>query len=147
MYAFRFFFYTWLATKALAQNPVTWSFGAVPSGLGYRVQFRAKLHPGWHLYSQTQPVRALAFPTHFCFVAKPFLTPVGAVLEAGNLQYGRDNVLGTEVCQYSGSVLFSQQVAVKGGGKTIVSGTIAYQVCSDEACLSPRTLPFSIELK
>lgn len=127
-------------------DPVIWSFKAVPSGKSYRLQLIAEVHPGWHLYAGSQPTGAIALPTQIQFNQNPLITYTGATVETGNQHNESDPDLGTPVRYYTGTVFFSRQLAVKKGMRTNVTGTITYQVCSDEKCLPPKTIPFSVQL-
>jgi hypothetical protein len=58
-----------------------------------------------------------------------------------------DAALDIEAWQYAGKVEFVQQVKFKAKTKTNLSGTIEYQVCTDEKCLPPTTVRFNVSIQ
>lgn len=135
-----------LAFATRLQNPVWWTFQAVPSQTGYVVQLEARLSPGWHLYSQWQPRGAFALPTRIRFTPAADLSFTGPTIEKGDVQRVREAVLGTQVNQCAGRVQFLQTVVTKSSPAAPVCGTITYQACMADRCLPPQTIAFSIRL-
>lgn len=135
-----------LAISTPTQNPVLWTFQAVPYQNGYVVQLTARLYPGWHLYSQFQPRGAFALPTKIRFTPSAGQSFFGATGEKGALQRVREALLGSEVNQYTDRIQFSQAVVCNGRSAGPVCGTITYQACTAEKCLPPQTIFFSIPL-
>jgi hypothetical protein len=134
------------AFSLYAQEPVKWSFTIEPTRDLYVVKLTAQLYPGWHIYSQNQPKDAIALPTTVYFNKNPLLSFVGKVEEKGKLEQYKDAVSEIEAYQYSGAISFQQKIARKGNVKTNITGNITYQLCTDEKCLTPKTIPFSIAL-
>lgn len=132
---------------ATAQEPVTWRFAIESSGGHYLLTCNAQLKPGWHLYSQTQPKGAIAVPTSFRFNKNPLLSLACNILERGNLEKHRDEVLETEAYQYIGVVAFQQKIWKKTKAKTVLSGSVTYQLCTDEKCLPPKRFPFFVVIE
>jgi len=136
------------SVAAFSQDPVRWTYKAVKAGnKKYTVQLSAIIQPGWHLYSQQQPADAIALPTDITFLKNPLIQLKGNIREKGAMQKYKDETLGVEAYQYSGEVDFVQDVQLKAGVKTNLSGTVTYQVCTDEKCLPPKTTTFSIQLE
>jgi DsbC/DsbD-like thiol-disulfide interchange protein len=132
---------------AQAQNPVSWSFSSKKiSDKEYEVQLTATMQNGWHVYSQQQPADAIAIPTSFNFNKNPLVEIDGKVKEVGKLEKFRDPQLDVTAFQYSNKVVFVQKVKLKGKVKTNVTGKLEYQACTDEKCLPPKTVDFSIPL-
>lgn len=130
-----------------AQDPIHWNWKAQKvSEKEYEVQFTANIERGWHLYSQTQPEDAIAIPTEILFNKNPLVELKDKVKESGELEKYRDETLDIEAWQYSEKVVFTQKVKVKSSVRTNLSGTIEYQACTDEKCLPPKKIPFSIAI-
>ena len=110
------------------------------------MQLEATIQPGWHLYSQSQPGKAIAQPTTFNFSKNPLVDLDGKVKEIGKLEKYKDKELEIEANQYSNKVTFVQKVKVKGKVKTNVSGKLEFQTCDDKKCLPPKTVNFSVAL-
>jgi thiol:disulfide interchange protein DsbD len=58
----------------------------------------------------------------------------------------KDEASGIQANQYANQVDFVQVVKVKGNVKTSVSGSLTYQVCTNEMCLPPKTDNFVVQL-
>ena len=128
-------------------SPVSWAFTSKKiSENVYEVQLIATIQTGWHLYSQTQPGKAIAQPTTFNFSKNPLVDFDGKVKEIGKLEKYKDKELDIEANQYSNKVTFVQKVKVKGKVKTNVSGKLEFQTCDDKKCLPPKTVNFSVAL-
>lgn len=111
------------------------------------VHILATLDEGWHLYAQTQPKDAISIPTKITFTKNP-LIKIASTLpkEIGEKEQYHDPVAGITQYQYAHSVEFVQMVTLKAKAKTNLSGTITYQVCTNEMCLPPKTVPFSLSI-
>jgi hypothetical protein len=141
--------FLFIASAAFAQqaSPVSWTFTSKKiSDNVYEVQLIATIQAGWHLYSQTQPGKAIAQPTTFNFSKNPLVAFDGKVKEIGKLEKYKDKELDLEANQYSNKVTFVQKVKVKGKVKTNVSGKLEFQTCDDKKCLPPKTVNFSVAL-
>ncbi|SDD09442.1 protein-disulfide reductase DsbD domain-containing protein [Niabella drilacis] len=138
----------WAFGTAMAQtDPASWKFSAKKiSEKVYEVQMVATLKGGWHLYSQTQPKDAIAYPTKVDFTNNPLIVRTGGVKEVGKMEKFHDASTKSTTHQYSNTVTFVQRVTLKAAAKTSVSGTVEYQTCDDKKCLPPKTLPFNIPL-
>ena len=55
--------------------------------------------------------------------------------------------VGIKQFQYGGKVDFVQTVTLKAKVKTTVSGTVTYQVCTEERCLTANTINFSVAIE
>jgi hypothetical protein len=146
MYTFQLIMYLLLTLKTPSQDPVRWTFKAVQSGKGYSLQLAARIYPGWHLFSQVQPEKALVMPTCIRFSHNPLVTHIGKIAEVGRFQKTKDWILGTEANEYTDLIIFSQQVIINGKAGTGVWGSITYQACTSDHCLLPQTIPFTIPL-
>ncbi len=136
------------ATLAGAQvkNPVDFKYEAKPKGDGYQVVITATVKKPWHIYSQNTG-KSGPVPTEIKFAPNPLVKLVGSVKETGKLEKIYDDAFHTDVLYYSNSVVFTQEVKVKAGIKTNISGTIEYMVCNDDQCLPPTKKSFDIKLQ
>ena len=131
-----------------AQNPVTWNYTAKKiADKTYELHISARIQGSWHLYSQNQPAEAIAIPTAVKFNAHPLVKIIGKTQEIGNLEKHREPSLRIEAWQYSEKVEFVQTISLKANVKTNISGNIEYQACTNEKCLPPRKVQFSIKLE
>lgn len=134
------------ALSAQILNPVHWKFSARGKGLEYEVHLSASLDPGWHIYSQVQPPEAVAIPTYVSFDQSPDMTLSGKPKEIGDKEKYDDQNSGIIQYQYENSMDLVQAVHLKTRQRTTLKGTINYQVCTDEKCLPPKTIPFTITI-
>lgn len=142
-----FFILALACFQVKAQTPVHWNWSAQKSGENqYLIKLTATIDEGWHLYSQTQPADAIAIPTTILFNKNPVTKMSGKPKELGRLQKHKEKTLDIEQWQYADKVEFVQTVQVKNNIKTNLSGSIKYQVCTDEKCLPPKTVKFNLNL-
>jgi len=128
-------------------HPIVWQYSAKKiADRTYEVHLTAQLEAGWHAYSQQQPKEAVAQPTEIHFKSNPLISITGKVKEVGALEKWKDEASGIMANQYANKVDFIQVVRLKANVRTNVSGSLTYQVCTDEMCLPPRTETFSISL-
>ena len=128
-------------------NPIQWKYTAEKiDEKTYAVHITGLLESGWHAYSQNQPKEAVAQPTVIRFKTNPLVGIQGKVKEVGEMEHWMDQVSGIKANQYENQVDFIQTVKVRTTGKTSLTGTLTFQVCTDEMCLPPATREFAIEL-
>jgi thiol:disulfide interchange protein DsbD len=137
-----------LTLGALAQNsPVHFAYRAEKiDAKTYAIHIVANIEDGWHIYSQTQPKEAVAHPTQIAFTKNPLFT-WGKLTETGNKEKYEDKVADIIQYQYGGTVEFVQTVTLKAPVKSTLTGSITYQACTEERCLSPKTEPFSVTIE
>lgn len=129
-------------------NPVIWSFSAKKTGdKNYEIHMTALIQSGWHIYSQSQPVDAIAIPTNFTVNPNPLFTKEGKIKELGKMEKMNDATLGISANQYSNTVDFVQKIKLKANVKTSFSGNVEFQTCDDKKCLPPKTVNYNIVLK
>lgn len=128
-------------------HPIAWQYSARKvADRTYEVHLTALLQTGWHAYSQKQPEEAVAQPTEIHFTPNPLVGMEGKIKEVGAMEQWKDEATGIKANQYANQVDFVQIVKLKGKVKTSVSGSLTYQVCTDEMCLPPKTENFVISL-
>lgn len=131
-----------------SQEPVQWSNTAKKiDDKTYEVHLKGTLTQSWHLFSQIQPRGAIPMPTRLRFQKNPLISLVGRAKEIGNKVISSTRSLGTKDYRYSDSLEFVQVVRLKAAVKTNIAGSITYQVCTDERCMSPKTVKFSLSLE
>jgi len=130
-----------------AQKPVVWNCSAKKlSDKVYEVHLKATIQDGWHLYAQQQPENFIGTPTTIKFSKHPLLFFEGKIKEIGVLEKSKEISLDIESWQYNNEVDFVQLVTLKSNVKTNLSGSIEFQVCTDEMCLQPAIVNFNIAL-
>ncbi len=112
----------------------------------YEVKLTANIRTPWHIYSITQPEGG-PLPTKITFAKNPLATPEGAVKEVGKVETRYEEVFELDTKFFSNKVEFVQLVNIRGNAKTNLNGTVEYMACTNEQCLPPREVPFSIALK
>jgi thiol:disulfide interchange protein DsbD len=83
-------------------------------------------------------------PTKIEIGANPLFKLKGAIKEIGNMVLWTDPNSGIAANEYSVKVDFVQMIVMKAKIKTNISGSIQFQTCTDEMCLQPKTIKFSI---
>jgi len=130
---------------AQQEDPVHWQYSSKKmDDRTAEIHLTASLNPGWHIYSQTQHKDAIAVPTKIVFTKSPLLALAGNPKEVGKLEKYVLKELGVTNLQYDGKVDFVQRVQLTSAAKTKLTGTITYQVCTEERCLPEKTVSFSI---
>ena len=71
---------------------------------------------------------------------------MGPVKEEGAMIQKHEEVFDVDVKSFSNKVDFVQVIKLKAAVKTSVSGTIEFMVCTDEQCLPPTTVPFTVAI-
>lgn len=138
------------ALSVLAQapeDPVHWKFSMEKgAGKAYTLHMTANINDGWHIYAQVQPKTAISEPTRIVFTRSPLFVVHGKAKEVGKVEKQKIVEADIEQNMFRDKVDFVQSVEVKADVKASISGTITYQACTDEMCLLPKTMPFSVEL-
>ncbi len=134
--------------KGFAQGDVVdWKFSTRKiADKKYEIRMAATVQSPWHIYSTTQPEGG-PLPTKITFAKNPLATLDGGIKEEGKMQTHFEQVFNLDTKFFNDKVEFVQVVNVKGAAKTTVNGTIEFMTCTNEQCLPPKTVPFSIALK
>lgn len=128
-------------------------------GQDIAVGLTIRLTPGWHIYGPSAPntYQALALTFESPFVAEyslPLPPPTPLVLKA----------LGETLPVYSSDLQAVGALRIKWSppapvpfleafgariepGEYTISGTLRFQGCTDEVCLSPQAIPFAVPLR
>ncbi len=126
-----------------SQNEITWDFSY--NSDSRRLEMKADLAPGWHVYSTDLGGIAGPIPTEFEFEKNNDIVLIGQV-EEPEPKVEFDPNFEETVKYFDKEVIFTQQVNVK-SKKAIVKGSVVYMVCNDTMCLPPVEKQFEISLK
>lgn len=125
---------------------VSWRFSAKKiANQTYEIHLKAAVDDPWHIYSQNSP-KGGPLPTKITFTKNPLLLLQGKAKEEGDMQMEHSTVFDVDVYSYKDSVDFVQTVKLKSKVKTTVSGTIEFMACTNEQCLAPQTIPFTVKI-
>lgn len=130
-----------LAVILIAQEPprpVRWSLRVPPDTGGARrmAELTARIEPGWHLYSLTQPPGG-PIATRIQLLGLP--TPRLALLERRRPDTLPDAVFGimSEFYDDSVTIRVPLSAAARPGRRLLVA--VTFQACTSRLCLTPRT--------
>ena len=133
-----------ITTKVQIEEPAHWAYGLKNlNGDTYEVHLQATIDDGWHIYSQKQLPDAIAVPTKIVFTKLFGITLIGKPAELGKKDTYTIKEAGVTNYEYAGKVDFVQKVIVKKGLKEI-KGTITYQTCTHQKCLTEKTINFTV---
>lgn len=129
------------------KDPVSWTYLANKRAPGiYEIVITANIPKPWHMYAQTTPAGG-PIPTKISFNSNPLIVKEGKIKETGKMEKINDKVFGVQVFYYSGKVIYSQVVKVKGSVSTNITGTVNFMVCDDTQCLPPTKKTFDLKLQ
>lgn len=136
-----------LNAQSQVKDPVKWTFKANKRAPGiYEIVLTADIPKPWHMYSQSTPSGG-PVPTKISFNNNPLIFKEGKTKETGKMEKVNDKVFGVQVFYYSGKVVYSQVVKVKGDLSTNITGTVSFMVCDDTQCLPPTKKTFDLKLQ
>jgi hypothetical protein len=132
-----------LALCCPAQKKVHWSyFVQKRTDKVFEVHLIALLDSGWSIHAQQQPeTNAQVFPTTIRFDVNPHITFTGSPKENGKLLKKKSKLL-----LYEREVEFVQRLVLKRSVRTTVNGSVAFQLCRKQECLTPDSALFSLRL-
>ncbi len=142
--------FLFLTFTALAQElpndiheVVNWSQKVKQKGCEATITFTVDQKDGWHVYSQTQPEGAVAFPTEFIFKASDNYELIGGVKEVGTeLHEGQF----PERYFPGGKAVFKQKIKITTTEDFVLHVDYVYMACK-EACFPPTDEFFDIKIK
>jgi len=129
------------------KQPIKWQFTARPlSSTEAEIAFTANLDDGWHIYSQHLEEGG-PLPTSFSFTAADNeYTRVGDVKELSTPVKSYDNTFMMDIIWFAKTAVFTQKIKLRNPTAT-VKGKIEFMVCTDEMCLPPDVIPFTVVAK
>ncbi len=136
------------ATAAMPSN-VTWTteIDQLSPTEGV-INWHADINDGWHIYGiemPDMPDTPLPPPTTFEINPTDGLELIGDVEASTVIESHYDDILKLNIPWVAGSVTFSQKFRLTGGTTgAVISGTISYMACNDDACTPPAREEFSL---
>lgn len=113
----------------------------------YHLVFKASLDQGWHLYSQQEVEDGGPLRTEFSFNASPQTYELIGETQEPPVEAQYDPVFQMEVKFFKEEVTFVQPIKVLSDDLTQVESEVFFNVCDDERCLAPETVPFTLSLE
>jgi DsbC/DsbD-like thiol-disulfide interchange protein len=135
-----------IVANARIETAVRWAQGSKRiNATETMILLRARIQPGWHIYSQTVkeggPIK-----TSFTFTPDKTYTLAGKTIEpTPKTKY--ESSFKMNVGYFEKEVVFQQKIKHKSTSKTEVKGILEYAVCNKTGCLPPEELAFNIPIK
>src|ERR1035437_5367268 len=116
-------------------KPVLWNLEQKPTQKGeIDLVFKAKIEPGWHLYSTDLPGGG-PIKTTFTFTPdKSNYQTVGKIIEKTTSTKEHDKIFNMDLAFFSKEAIFIQKIKLLSNQSFELKGTIEYQSCNDETC-------------
>ncbi len=136
-------------TATAQEHPVAWTSAVEDLGGGeYRLEVRAEIQPGWHIYDMAEyelggPV---ATAINVEGATPDAITLKGDLDIKGELVRVYDDIYEMEIGYYEELVTFSQKVKVN-EAKSTVTMSVEYMACNEGSCLPPSDEEFTFELE
>ncbi len=112
------------------------------------IRWHADIKEGWHIYGlemPSMPDTPLPPPTSFDIDQVEGLSLDGPVEASTEIESHYDDVLKLNIPWVSGSVTFSQKFKLDSSvNGAVISGTINYMACNNDACTPPAHEDFSL---
>lgn len=132
------------ATAQIEKDPAHWAYGLKKlTGNNYEIYLQCIIDTPWHIYAQKQTTGFIGTRTKITFDKTPGLTLTGQPLEKGKKVTYTVKEVGIMNYEYAGKVDFVQKATIKPGTREI-KGTITYQTCTHEHCLTAQTIQFHV---
>jgi len=132
------------AKAQIQADPAHWAYGLKKlTGNTYEVHLQCTIEDTWHIYAQKQGKKFIGTATKIMFAKQPGLVLIGTPAEHGKKDIFVNKEVEITNYEYAGKVDFVQKVTVKPGVKEI-KGTINYQTCTHERCLTATSVDFTI---
>lgn len=134
------------------ESPVEWSASAsvapLRPGAKFSVKVKARISPGWHIYSITQAPGG-PVPTEITLAPKQPFALAGYV--RGPLPHsGYDANFQLETETYEGTAMFTVPLIAATNpplGTNAVQLAVRFQACDGQICLPPKTVPLNAQVK
>ena len=105
--------------------------------------FQGKIESGWHVYStDIKEGGPIAASLHI--ESQEGVSLSGKLVAKGDIKEKYDNLFSMKVSYMESSAVFQQTLRITKKHYSI-SGYLEYGACSDENCLPPTQVPFSIK--
>lgn len=135
-----------VVANARIETPVRWAHGTKRiNATETMVLLRARIQPGWHIYSQAYKVGG-PVNTSFKLTPSKTYTLVGKPIEpTPKIKYEKGFKMN--VGYFEKEVVFQQKIKLKSTISNEVKGVLEYAVCNKTGCLPPEELAFNISIK
>jgi thiol:disulfide interchange protein DsbD len=137
-----------LNLQLFAQNTnqtVQWEFSQKKTAVNeYELHFKAKVQPGWYVYSQYLESDDGPIRTEIVYEQASDTEKLGKSSEKGEMIDGYDDMFDMNIKKFKKELHIIQKIRTE--LKTI-SGYVTFMTCNDESCLPPSDVPFRLELK
>lgn len=131
--------------KSQIYSPVKWSYAAKKLGKNEAMIYvKATIEEDWHLYSVNQKPGG-PLKTTFKFLPSTDFIISGKVSEPMPISKF-DKTFGIQVDYFKKEVVFMQKIKLK-KPDVVVKGKVEFMVCTDESCMPPAEVEFSIPVK
>lgn len=135
----------WFSANAQILKPVKWSYAAKKtSATEATIYIKSTIGQGWHIYALDTPEGG-PVSTSITFTPDHSYQLTGDVLQPQPASK-MEKQFGIEVKYFENTVIFQQKIKLK-DNKATVRGEINFMVCSDQQCLPPATIQFSVDIK
>ncbi len=135
-----------VVANAQIETPVRWAQGSKRiNATEALVLLRARIQPGWHIYSQNVkeggPIK-----TSFTFTPSKTYILAGKTIEPTPKTKYEDS-FKMNIGYFEKEVVFQQKIKLRSTSSTEVKGFLEYAVCNKTGCLPPEELAFNIPVK
>ncbi len=131
-----------LSFSAISQQELAWDFSYNKSTK--RIECKATLDKGWHIYSMNLNGISGPIETEFEFENNNLIELIGGISEPEPKVEFDPNFEET-VRYFEKEVIFSQEIKIK--KNTVLKGSVVYMICNATMCLPPVEKKFEISLK
>jgi thiol:disulfide interchange protein DsbD len=135
-----------VVANARIETPVRWAQGSKRiNATETMVLLRARMQPGWHIYSQ-KIKKGGPIKTSFTFTPSKTYTLAGKTIEpTPKTKY--EEGFKMNVGYFEKEVIFQQKIKIKSTSSIEVKGILEYAVCNKIGCLPPEELAFNVPIK
>ncbi len=127
-------------------RPILWSASVeMRNDTAGVVSFDAKIEKGWHLYGLSMPPQGPK-ATSISFEEQSGVDLVGELTPSREPIEKTDDLFGCKLSWWDADVTFRQEFKIIGGESHDLRGTISFQGCNDESCISPVSEPFNLKV-
>ncbi len=135
---------------AWAASPVSWSVALenVSDGL-YRLTATGEIADTYHIYGYAAPGADVSddVPTTTVNINLPEgVTAEGDIVFEGNVNSHFDDIMELNLEWITGTVTFSQNLRVAANATGVITGSINYMACTEQACTPPANFEISVAL-
>lgn len=132
---------------AQVEDPVEWTFSVDNiKEQEAELVFSAEIDFPWHLYSAKLPAGGPIATTPWYDESDAY-SLVGEIIEVTKPKVKFDAGFQMEVGTLEKKAELRQKVKFSAGGTQTITGEIEYQVCDDEVCLPPKSVPFTFTVE